>query len=109
MGGTGARNGCLFLSFHVKNAPIRVARLPKMTSGTAAPPKRLANKHPIKSPGTAAGVKAGRIVNASETRTCISRNENGAKTIVRTTYRAAINAACAMKATFLFCIFIFTP
>ena len=46
--------------------------LPKMTSGRTAPPMKFARKQPTKSPGTAAGVKNGRIVSASEMRTWTS-------------------------------------
>jgi hypothetical protein len=34
------------------------------------------SRHPIKSPGTAAGVKQGRIQSASEKRTCITPDES---------------------------------
>ena len=64
IGGTGARYLLLFLSCQVKKAPINVARLPNTISGTIAPPRMLPSRHPIKSPGIAAGVNAGRIVRA---------------------------------------------
>ena len=41
-----------FPSIHVPIAPIRVAREPKMISGSMAPVTRLAIRQPIKSPGT---------------------------------------------------------
>ena len=85
IGGTGARKGCAFRNFHVKKAPIRVARLPKITSGINAPPMRFPRMHPINRPGIAAGVKTGRIVRASAMRTWISLKEIGAKTYVSTT------------------------
>ena len=84
IGGSGPRNGCC-LRRYVKNAPASVARLPKIMSGRIAPPRILAVRHPINKPGIAAGVKSGRIVSASEMRTCISPKLNGAKTRVRTT------------------------
>lgn len=56
MGGTGASH--LYLrSLYVKIAPARVVRLPKIISGRAQPVKILDSRHPMKSPGMAAGVK----------------------------------------------------
>lgn len=49
-------------------APISVARLPKTRSYGNAPVIKLDSRQPINSPGIAAGVKYGRIVNASDTR-----------------------------------------
>ena len=46
-----------FLKAYEPNAPINVARLPKITSKVAAPQKRLDKKQPKNTPGTAAGVK----------------------------------------------------
>ena len=80
IGGSGARMRFWLRSFHVKKAPIKVARLPKMISGRIAPPKMLPIRHPTNNPGTAAGVKIGRIVSASEIRTCTSPNEKAAPT-----------------------------
>ena len=57
--------------------------------------------HPMNRPGTAAGVKTGRIVRASEILTCTSLKEIGAKSVVSTTYRAAIIAPCVRNRTFL--------
>ena len=66
------RTGFCSRSFHVKNAPIRVAILPNTISGRIAPPRILPIRHPTKSPGIAAGVNIGKIVSASEIRTCTS-------------------------------------
>jgi len=49
-------------------APISVARLPKTRSYGNAPVIKLDSRQPINSPGIAAGVKYGRIVNASDIR-----------------------------------------
>ena len=62
IGGSGARYLLLFLSIHVKTAPISVARLPKMISGRMHPPRILLIRQPKNTPGIAAGVKAGRMV-----------------------------------------------
>ena len=67
MGGTGAKYLCFFKAY-VPSAPIKVARLPKITSHTAQPEKMFPSRQPTKRPGIAAGVKAGRTVNASEKR-----------------------------------------
>ena len=64
----------------------------------------------MKSPGTAAGVKNGRIVSDSEMRTCTSPYEIGANTSVRTTYTAAIAAARVINAgldSFIFSLLSF--
>ena len=50
-------------------APMRVARLPNTISGRIAPPRMLPIRHPIKSPGIAAGVNTGSTVSASAIRT----------------------------------------
>ena len=55
-----------FLRKYVPKAPIKVARLPKITSHNAHPVRTFASTQPIKRPGIAAGVKIGRIVRASE-------------------------------------------
>jgi hypothetical protein len=79
IGGNVATTGFCSRSFHVKNAPINVAILPNTISGRIAPPRILPIRHPTKSPGIAAGVNIGKIVSASEIRTCTSPKENGAK------------------------------
>ena len=55
-----------FLSIYVPIAPISVARVPKIISGSAPPKKMFEIRHPITTPGTAAGVKKGRTVRHSE-------------------------------------------
>ena len=85
IGGIVPRTGLRFRSIRVPMAPISVARLPKMISGTAAPPMKLASRQPIYRPGTAAPEKSGRIVRASAMRTWTSRKEIGAKTMVSAT------------------------
>ena len=59
---------------------------------STAVPKRLEIRHPKKSPGTAAGVKKGRMHSASEMRNCTGPKLMGANIIVSATYTAAINA-----------------
>lgn len=54
----------------------------------------------MKSPGTAAGVKAGSTVRDSDILTCTSEKDIGAKTNVTTTYTAAIRAACTVRSNF---------
>ena len=49
-------------------APMSVAMVPKIISGSAQPVKILESRQPTVSPGMAAGVKKGRIVRASEKR-----------------------------------------
>ncbi len=46
-----------FLKRYVPTAPINVARLPNIISGTRLPISILDRKQPINRPGTAAGVK----------------------------------------------------
>lgn len=72
IGGMVAMIWC-FLRKYVPNAPSNVARLPKTTSHKAQPVRTLARIQPIKSPGIAAGVKIGRMVNASENLTCTAK------------------------------------
>ena len=72
MGGTGPRTGGFSRRSQVKNAPARVAMLPKMMSGRMAPPKMFAVKQPMNRPGIAAGVNSGSMVRASEIRTWTS-------------------------------------
>ena len=64
---------------------MRVASVPKMMSGTTAPPAMLPIRHPMNSPGMAAGVNTGKMVRASATRTWISLKEMGANTTVSAT------------------------
>ena len=64
MGGTHTNHLC-FLTYHEPAAPISVARLPNTTSRGMAPQSRLESRHPTNSPGTAAGVKKGRMQRAS--------------------------------------------
>ena len=68
IGGNNARKGFL-RSRYVPKAPIKVATLPKIISGTRQPLIRLLMKQPMVSPGMAAGVNIGNIHNASEKRT----------------------------------------
>ena len=84
-----------FRSRYPPTAPMRVARLPKITSTGMAPPSRFPRTQPTNRPGMAAGVNMGRMVNASEILTCISPKEMGAKITVSTTYRAAMIAPWA--------------
>ena len=86
-------------------APIRVARLPNTTSHAAQPVSRLASTQPTVRPGTAATVKTGRIVSASERRTWIAPLARPSRfaSQVSTTYRAAIIPALAScRVLFLF-------
>ncbi len=83
-GGIDARYG-FFESFDVKKAPIKVARLPKIISGKAAPVTMFEIRHPKKRPGIADGKKAGRTHNASENRIPLERPNNNAEIYVRTT------------------------
>ena len=69
IGGIGAAHICL-RSIYVPTAPRKVARLPKIISSGIHPVKRLLRIQPAVRPGIAAGVKNGRIVSASEKRTC---------------------------------------
>ena len=85
IGGRIAAAGFHSRNIRVPTAPSKVAKVPKTTSGSGAPPTILPNKHPTVSPGTAAAVNTGKIVSASEIRTCTSLNENGANTTVSTT------------------------
>ena len=68
MGGRGASHLCL-RSAQVPSAPTKVAREPNTTSQGAQPVIMLLRRHPTNKPGTAAGVKKGRTVKASENRT----------------------------------------
>ena len=54
----------------------------------------LVNGQPANNPGIAAGVNIGKIVSASEIRTCTAPNEIGAKISVRAIYNAAMTAPC---------------
>lgn len=72
MGGKVARILCFFRKY-VPKAPSKVAILPKTTSHIAQPVRIFARTQPAKSPGIAAGVKIGRIVRASEKRTCTAK------------------------------------
>lgn len=107
IGGMGDSHAGLFLSILVKTAPMRVARLPKITSHTAAPVSRFEMIQPTNSPGTAAPVKYGRMQRASENRTCITPPDSPSanESRVSTTYRAAMIADCDKKYT-LFLFFI---
>ena len=67
MGGIGASH-LLLRKIRVPRAPSSVAILPKIISGIAQPVNRLLNRQPVNKPGTAAGVKKGKIVSASEKR-----------------------------------------
>ena len=67
-GGIQARFGVFRISL-VPIAPSSVARLPKTTSQSAQPVSRLARTQPTVSPGTAATVRQGRMVSASDSRT----------------------------------------
>ena len=58
-GRNGSQELCL-RSIHVPIAPIRVAREPKMISGSMAPVTRLAIRQPINSPGTGGGSQKGK-------------------------------------------------
>ena len=50
-------------------APIRVARVPNITSQTSAPVRRFARKQPSVTPITASGIRSTSTVSASERRT----------------------------------------
>ena len=52
----------------VPRAPKRVATDPKRISGGNAPKAKLEIKHPMNNPGTAAGVREGSTVSASDNR-----------------------------------------
>ena len=75
IGGSGTSHFFLFKRY-VPTAPISVATLPKITSQITPPAIMFEIRHPIKSPGIAAGVNAGRIVSASENLTCITPLES---------------------------------
>ena len=92
---------------YVPTAPISVARLPNTTSLSAAPLMIFDIRHPIKSPGIAAGVKHGRTVSISEKRNCTAplSSPRSAEKYVSTTYSAAIIAAWVINKSFLFFIF----
>jgi len=79
----------------VINAAISVARLPKTISHRAQPVSKLDIKHPIKTPGMAAGKYRGRIVKASENLICITPLARPKRLVneVKMTYSAAIIAA----------------
>ena len=49
-------------------AAIRVAKVPKITSGIAAPEKKFPKRQPTAKPGTAAKLKKGRMQRASAIR-----------------------------------------
>ena len=86
IGGSGAKRGLLFRSLYVRKAAAKLARLPKIISGRMTPgDKALPSKQPTNNPGTAAGVNTGRMVKASEIRTCASPKLMGANTTVSTT------------------------
>ena len=85
IGGNGARNLFCLRSRYVKNAPIRVARLPNTMSRRTAPPRIFPIRQPINNPGMAAGVNAGRIVSASAMRTWPTLKLIGANISVRIT------------------------
>lgn len=72
-------NRLLLTQFPCEKCTDQVAILPNTISGRIAPPRILPIRHPTKSPGIAAGVNIGKIVSASEMRTCTSPKENGAK------------------------------
>ena len=74
MGGREDRNLLLRMRY-VITAPIKVARLPKMTSITAEPVMIFEIIHPINNPGTAALVKHGRMHKASDNRSWITPDE----------------------------------
>ena len=67
-GGRVARSG-RFLKSLVPMAPKSVATLPSTMSISTAPVRKLLIRHPIKSPGMAAGKKMGNTQSASEKRT----------------------------------------
>lgn len=94
MGGTGESH-LNFRKKYVPSAPKSVARLPKIMSKSAPPTIMLESKQPTNSPGTAAGVKYGSTVSASDNLTCIAplASPIALATNVSTTYSAAIIAA----------------
>ncbi len=67
----GSGSSHLFFIKQAISEAAKVAREPKMTSITPRKLNMLASAQPIKSPGTAAGVKNGSTQSASETRSCI--------------------------------------
>ena len=69
IGGSGARKELFLRRVYVKQAAIRVAKLPKIISGMIAPPNIFPIRQPINNPGIAAGVKNGRMVRDSATLT----------------------------------------
>ena len=89
---------------------MSVAREPNTTSQMAHPVKRFASTQPTASPGTAAAVKTGRMVSASDSLTWITPLASPARLAikVKTTYRAAIIAPCVKSSNriefFLFII-----
>ena len=86
IGGSGAKSGLLFRNLYVRKAAVKLARLPNIMSGRMTPgDKALPSKQPTNNPGIAAGVNTGRMVKASEMRTCASPKLMGANTMVSTT------------------------
>ena len=96
IGGSSARNfGFAFRRSLVPTAPMNVASVPKMISGSAAPDSRLNRKHPIVTPGIPATVNTGRTHSASPTRHWMAPDANPNTKKHKATYNAAMMPASA--------------
>ena len=107
IGGIAAhQSGSFFLMAYVPSAPSRVAMLPKIMSHMMQSHRILLKIQPIKRPGTAALVKNGSMVSASDILTWMVPLESPTKLAIRvnTTYSAAIMPACVIYFTLLFFI-----
>ena len=71
------------VSIYVAIAAISVASVPNMISGRAAPPRILAMRQPMVTPGTAAGRRAGNTVSISLTRHCTGPKLMGINSMLR--------------------------
>lgn len=72
-------NWFLLTQFPCKKCTDQCCNTAKYNIRKDRTPRILPIRHPTKSPGIAAGVNIGKIVSASEIRTCTSPKENGAK------------------------------
>ncbi len=97
--GIRAASQWLRLKVRVRKAASKLARLPIMTSCQGEPRTRLLKRQPIKRPGTAAGVRMGSKVKASDTLNCIAPKLIGANKAVKAMYKAAMTPPAVINFT----------